>query len=152
ISDAATTRLRRCKRIEIMTRDRSRRRIAGTASLTLPPRQPIDTSRPHPRGMGLYIWYAHRAPISYVVIPDLNFLLDNVTKIICTWRIIRNCARSHRSAAVERGAGNSLRLRAREPDDLAPFFRLVGHELPELGGRDGEHRGAELAEPLFQPG
>ena len=33
----------------------------------------------------------------------------------------------------------SLRLRARELDDLAPFLGLIGNELAEIGRRTGKH-------------
>src|SRR5262245_1638623 len=44
----------------------------------------------------------------------------------------------------------SLRLRTGKIDDLAPFFRFFGHELPELGGRHWEHVGTQVAEPRFE--
>jgi hypothetical protein len=43
----------------------------------------------------------------------------------------------------------SIRLGARERYHLAPLLGLVGDKLAEVGGRQRQHRGAEVGEARF---
>src|SRR5262249_55870970 len=55
------------------------------------------------------------------------------------------------SRCAELGSSASLHFDMRRPDHLAPLFRFIDHELPELGRRPGKRNCAQFSKPGGHP-
>src|SRR5215510_319814 len=142
--------------------------VATAASKALPPRSRI----PMPTAVAIQ-WVEATTPkvpsISGRVVKGLGLMLPAIGTCARFWeappnhslqagptRLAQNQAAPTSWVDVqERHYGlptifpESLRLRTRELHHLGPLLGLLGHVLPELGGRAGNERRSHAGEPLF---